>query len=84
MNANHNVNFTSSIEQRLNSVNIPQDRRQQVLHDGVIGASIVSAVEWLCGKSKRPKGRRLREDQGPHVRARYRTAQSPKDRHEAY
>ena len=74
MNANHNVNFTSSIEQRLNCVNISQDRCQQVLHDAVI-APIVSAVEWLCGKFKRPKGLRLREDQGPHVRARYRTAQ---------
>jgi len=61
MNANHNVNFTSCIEQRLNSVDISQDRRQQVLHDAVIAASIVSAVEWLCGKFKRPKGRRLRE-----------------------
>jgi hypothetical protein len=45
MNANHNVNFTSRIEQRLNSVNISQDRRQQVLHDTVIAASIVIAVE---------------------------------------
>jgi hypothetical protein len=64
MNANHNVNFTSTIEQRLNSVNISQDRRQQVLHDPVIAASIVSAVEWLCGEFKRTKVRRLREDQG--------------------
>ena len=74
MNASHNVNFTSSIEQRLNSVNISQDRRTPVLHDVVIAASIVSAVEWLCGEFKRPKGRRLREDQGPlyaHVLAQH-------------
>jgi hypothetical protein len=85
MNANHNVNFPSSIEQRLNSVNISQARRQQVLHDAVIAASIVSAVEWLCGKFKRPKGRRLRETQGPHVTAHVIAPHSHRgDRHEAY
>jgi len=65
MNANQDVK--SSIEQRLNAANISRERRQQVLHDAGIAASIVSAVEWLCGKFKRPKGRRLRETQGPHV-----------------
>lgn len=53
MNANQNVK--SSIEQRLNAANISQERRQQVLHDAGIAASIVDAVEWICGKFKRPK-----------------------------
>jgi hypothetical protein len=85
MNANHNVNFTSSIEQRLNSVNISRDRRQQVLHNAGIAEAIVDAVEWLCGKFKRPKGRRLRETQGPHVtRTLSHRTVTEGDRHEAY
>ena len=31
-----------------------QDRRRQVLHDARIAESIVGAVEWVCGKFKRP------------------------------
>ena len=53
MNANHNVK--SSIEQQLSAVNISQELREQVLHDLRIAESIVAAVEWICGKFKRPK-----------------------------
>ena len=52
MNANQDVK--SSIERQLSSVNMSQDRRQQVLHDVGIAESIVAAVEWVCGKFKRP------------------------------
>ena len=54
MNANHNVKSAAGIEQQLASVNMPQDVRQQVLHDLSIAAAIVGAVEWVCGKFKRP------------------------------
>ena len=52
MNTKQDLNAT--IEQQLASVNMPQHVRDAVRHDMCIAESIVSAVEWLCGKFKRP------------------------------
>ena len=52
MNANQDVK--SRIERQLSSIHMSEDRRQQVLHDIGIAESIVAAVEWICGKFKRP------------------------------
>jgi hypothetical protein len=54
MNANHNVNFAAGIEQQLASINMSPEQRRQVLHDERIAEAIVGAVEWVCGKLKRP------------------------------
>jgi len=54
MNPNHNVNFASSIERQIASINVSQNLRQQVLHEVRIAGQIVGAVEWVCGRFKRP------------------------------
>ena len=54
MNASLNVNSSYSIEQQLASIDMPQDLRRQALHDARIASAIVSAIEWICGKLKRP------------------------------
>src|SRR5262245_34176200 len=54
MNANHNVRLAATIEQRLQTVNISEDRRRQVLHDVGNVELIADAIEWVCGWFKRP------------------------------
>ena len=54
MNAKQNMKSGSSIEQQIQSVQMSQHVREQVLQDARIAELIFGAIEWVCGKFERP------------------------------
>ena len=54
MNAKQNMKSGFSIEQQIQSVQMQQHVRDQVLQDARIAELIVGAIEWVCGRFERP------------------------------
>lgn len=54
MNAKQNMKSGFSIEQQIQSVQMQQHVRDQVLQDARIAELIVGAIVWVCGKFERP------------------------------